>query len=83
MCAHNTRALAGDGNAPQRPIRTRISLCRDAALASWDDAAQQRWPLDWRGLYPRERWRWFEQLWSDAPQLEFDFTPADAADSAA
>lgn len=25
----------------------------------------RRWPLDWRGLYPRERWLWFEQLWSD------------------
>ena len=28
-----------------------------------DDA--QRWPLSWQGLFPRERWRWFEQLWSD------------------
>ncbi len=25
----------------------------------------RRWPLDWRVLYPRERWLWFEQLWSD------------------
>jgi hypothetical protein len=25
-----------------------------------------RWPLDWRDLYPRERWLWFEQLWADA-----------------
>jgi hypothetical protein len=24
-----------------------------------------RWPLVWQGLYPRERWLWFEQLWSD------------------
>jgi hypothetical protein len=24
-----------------------------------------RWPLVWQGLYPRERWIWFEQLWSD------------------
>lgn len=28
-----------------------------------------RWPLSWRGLYPRERWLWFEQLWSDALML--------------
>ena len=28
-----------------------------------------RWPLDWRGLYPRERWLWFEQLWSDVCML--------------
>jgi hypothetical protein len=28
-----------------------------------------RWPLTWRGLYPRERWMWFEQLWSDACAL--------------
>jgi hypothetical protein len=24
-----------------------------------------RWPLGWQGLYPRERWLWFEQLWTD------------------
>ena len=28
-------------------------------------AIGERWPLDWRGLYPRERWMWFEQLWED------------------
>ena len=28
-----------------------------------------RWPLDWRGLYPRERWQWFERLWSDVSRL--------------
>jgi hypothetical protein len=28
-----------------------------------------RWPLDWRGLYPKERWMWFEQLWSDVCSL--------------
>jgi hypothetical protein len=32
----------------------------------WEvDGDGQRWPLVWRGLYPRERWMWFEQLWSD------------------
>jgi hypothetical protein len=30
-----------------------------------DEAHGIRWPLDWRGLYPRERWLWFEQLWID------------------
>ncbi len=28
-----------------------------------------RWPLDPRGLYPRERWLWYEQLWTDACML--------------
>jgi hypothetical protein len=28
-----------------------------------------RWPLDWRSLYPRERWLWWEQLWMDACAL--------------
>jgi hypothetical protein len=28
-----------------------------------------RWPLDWRGLYPLERWLWFEQLWRDVCEL--------------
>lgn len=28
-----------------------------------------RWPLDWRSLYPRERWLWFEQLWIDVCTL--------------
>jgi hypothetical protein len=28
-----------------------------------------RWPLHWVGLYPRERWLWFEQLWDDAIML--------------
>jgi hypothetical protein len=28
-----------------------------------------RWPLTWRELYPRERWQWFERLWSDVCAL--------------
>jgi len=28
-----------------------------------------RWPMSWHGLYPRERWLWFEQLWSDVCML--------------
>ena len=35
----------------------------------WDEACPQRWPLEWHGLYPRERWMWFEELWSDACML--------------
>ena len=34
-----------------------------------DEAYAPRWPLGWRGLYPRERWMWFEQLWMDACML--------------
>ncbi len=34
---------------------------------------QRRWPLDWRGLLPRERWRWFEQLWIDTCALRERF----------
>jgi hypothetical protein len=29
----------------------------------------QRWPLDWRGLYPRERWQWFDRLWGEVCSL--------------
>jgi hypothetical protein len=40
---------------------------------SWEEVepipGEQRWPLTWRGLYPRERWLWFEQLWNDACML--------------
>jgi hypothetical protein len=28
-------------------------------------ASETRWPLDWHGLYPRERWLWFHRLWCD------------------
>ena len=28
-----------------------------------------RWPLSWRGLLPRERWLWFERLWTDVCSL--------------
>jgi hypothetical protein len=31
----------------------------------WDETEPRRWPLAWHGLYPRERWMWFEQLWQD------------------
>jgi hypothetical protein len=36
----------------------------------WYEAPAARWPLDWRGLYPRERWAWFQQLWTDACALQ-------------
>jgi hypothetical protein len=35
----------------------------------WQEPESRRWPLHWRGLYPRERWLWFEQLWADACML--------------
>ena len=31
----------------------------------WCEDEGTRWPMTWRGLYPRERWLWFERLWSD------------------
>lgn len=31
----------------------------------WPEEELRRWPLDWRGLLPRERWIWFERLWVD------------------
>jgi hypothetical protein len=34
-----------------------------------DDAQSARWPLNWRQLYPRERWIWFEQLWGEVCML--------------
>ena len=36
---------------------------------AYEEPSRQRWPLDWRGLYPRERWQWFERLWSDVCRL--------------
>jgi len=41
----------------------------DEPEGDWEDAPSPRWPLDWRGLFPRERWMWFEQLWSDVCML--------------
>ena len=35
----------------------------------WYDAPTPRWPLSCEGLYPRERWMWFEQLWADVCSL--------------
>ncbi len=35
----------------------------------WYDPDARRWPLDWRALYPRERWMWFERLWSSVCAL--------------
>ena len=32
-------------------------------------STSRSWPLDWRSLYPRERWMWFEQLWTDVCML--------------
>ncbi|HET9123868.1 MAG TPA: hypothetical protein VFN65_03175 [Solirubrobacteraceae bacterium] len=35
----------------------------------WEEEVAPRWPLTWRGLLPRERWLWFERLWSDVGRL--------------
>jgi hypothetical protein len=35
----------------------------------FDGPEQTRWPLDWQCLYPRERWLWFERLWTDVCML--------------
>src|SRR6185312_3655461 len=35
----------------------------------WEDPEARRWPLIPHGLYPRERWLWFEQLWTDVCAL--------------
>jgi len=37
---------------------------------SWEAPESNRWPLHWGGLYPRERWIWFEQLWADVCMLQ-------------
>jgi hypothetical protein len=44
--------------------------------AGWEDEDTEslatvsgRWPLNPHGLYPRERWLWFEQLWNDVCML--------------
>jgi hypothetical protein len=29
------------------------------------DLGPARWPMDPHSLLPRERWLWYEQLWSD------------------
>ena len=33
------------------------------------DPHERRWPMAPTDLLPRERWRWFEQLWSDVLAL--------------
>jgi hypothetical protein len=36
---------------------------------AWEETDGRRWPLHYEGLYPRERWLWFEQLWTDVCAL--------------
>ncbi len=33
------------------------------------DAGGQRWPMTPNDLLPRERWLWWEQLWTDVTAL--------------
>jgi len=35
-----------------------------------EDEPAARWPLDPGGLYPRERWRWYRELWQDVCALQ-------------
>ena len=42
---------------------------REEPEDEWSEDGSPRWPLTWRGLYPHERWMWFEQLWSDVCML--------------
>ncbi|HET9104514.1 MAG TPA: hypothetical protein VFN55_14255 [Solirubrobacteraceae bacterium] len=37
----------------------------DADCVDPEALGPPRWPLTWRGLYPRERWLWFQTLWND------------------
>ena len=41
--------------------------------SDWTSAVSARWPLSCEGLYPRERWLWFEQLWADACTLRIRY----------
>lgn len=41
----------------------------DPGSDGWGEPDVRRWPLDWHGLYSRERWLWFEQLWTDVCAL--------------
>ncbi len=38
-----------------------------------DGEERVRWPLSWRGLYPRERWLWFERVWADVCDLRIRY----------
>lgn len=53
-----------DGDAEERP-----PVFDPGTGVEEDEPWSGRWPLDPRGLYPRERWLWFEQLWTDACML--------------
>jgi hypothetical protein len=35
----------------------------------WAEEEVVRWPLSWRALLPRERWLWWERLWTDVCSL--------------
>jgi hypothetical protein len=64
---------SGDWGDPddqgERPWDDRGEQPWGESEGAWDEPDSPRWPLDWRGLYPRERWLWFDQLWSDVVML--------------
>ncbi|MBV9310153.1 MAG: hypothetical protein JOZ73_04945 [Solirubrobacterales bacterium] len=41
----------------------------DPGEDGFPEPVSRRWPLNWCGLYPRERWLWFERLWTDVCEL--------------
>jgi hypothetical protein len=41
----------------------------DLVQASGSPGIGQHWPLQWAGLFPQERWLWFEQLWAAVCEL--------------
>jgi hypothetical protein len=46
---------------------------RDDPDGAWEDPDAARWPLSAAGLYPRERWMWFERLWTDVCRLRLRY----------
>ena len=83
-CAAALRAAGADPAASADVVRGPPAATDGGRTMSWlepddgrwddprddfDDASRRSWPLDWRSLYPRERWMWFEQLWTDVAML--------------
>ncbi len=52
---------------PDVPDDDDLGLTADDDDGWGEDSA--RWPMTWRGLYPRERWLWFQRLWNDVCAL--------------
>ena len=72
-CGSRTAGCARTGGRRHELVEPDDERWDDATATTSDDGStrstSRRWPLDWRGLYPRERWLWFEQLWTDVCTL--------------